>query len=49
MWIKKPSGGDAIGAVAKVYGELMYGESDLTLAQREMIAVTVSTLNDCEY
>jgi len=49
MWITKPSGGAAIGAIAKVYNELMYGESDLTSAQREMIAITVSTLNGCEY
>lgn len=31
------------------YATLMRGKSDLTRAQREMIAVTVSALNQCVY
>lgn len=31
------------------YDELLRGESGLTKAQREMIAVVVSTANDCHY
>ncbi len=31
------------------YDELLRGESGLTKAQREMIAVAVSTANDCHY
>jgi uncharacterized peroxidase-related enzyme len=31
------------------YEELMKGESGLTKAEREMIAVVVSVVNDCEY
>jgi uncharacterized peroxidase-related enzyme len=31
------------------YDELLRGESGLTKAQREMIAVVVSTVNDCHY
>jgi alkylhydroperoxidase family enzyme len=34
---------------SKLYKTLMKGESDLTRAQREMIAVVVSTLNRCHY
>ena len=32
-----------------LYKTLMYGESPLTRAQREMIAVVVSAINRCEY
>ncbi len=32
-----------------LYRELMYGHSDLTRAEREMIAVAVSAVNDCHY
>lgn len=39
----------ALRALMTFYNGLMHGDCDLTLAQREMIAVTVSVLNDCEY
>lgn len=32
-----------------LYKTLMYGESPLSRAQREMIAVVVSAINRCEY
>ncbi len=32
-----------------LYKTLMYGESPLTRAQREMIGVVVSAINRCEY
>ncbi len=32
-----------------LYRELMYGPGPLSRIQREMIAVTVSGLNDCHY
>ncbi|WP_420634222.1 hypothetical protein [Candidatus Palauibacter sp.] len=32
-----------------LYRELMYGAGPLSRTQREMIAVTVSGLNDCHY
>ena len=32
-----------------LYRELMYGQGPLSRIQREMIAVTVSGLNDCHY
>ncbi len=32
-----------------LYRELMYGQGPLTRIQREMIAVTVSGLNECHY
>jgi uncharacterized peroxidase-related enzyme len=32
-----------------LYKHLMYGPSDLTRAEREMIAVVVSRVNDCHY
>ncbi len=32
-----------------IYEEMMHGENNLTKAQREMIGVLVSTLNQCEY
>ena len=31
------------------YKTLMYGTSDLSRAEREMIAVVVSRVNDCHY
>ncbi len=31
------------------YQGVMHGDCDITLAQREMIAVTVSVLNECHY
>ncbi|MCP4360725.1 MAG: peroxidase [Chloroflexi bacterium] len=39
----------ALRALMIFYNGLMHGDCDLTLAQREMIAVTVSVLNECEY
>lgn len=32
-----------------LYRELMFGRSELTRAEREMIAVTVSVANSCHY
>ena len=39
----------ALRALMTFYNGLMHGDCDLTLAQREMIAVTVSVLNHCHY
>ena len=39
----------ALRALMTFYNGLMHGDCDLTLAQREMIAVTVSVLNECKY
>ena len=39
----------ALRALMTFYKGLMHGDCDLTLAQREMIAVTVSVINECEY
>ena len=39
----------ALRALQKFYAGVMHGDCDLTLARREMIAVTVSTLNGCHY
>jgi uncharacterized peroxidase-related enzyme len=39
----------ALRALMTFYKGLMHGDCDLTLAQREMIAVTVSVLNKCVY
>lgn len=36
-------------ASTRLYIEVMYGESSLTRAQREMLATVVSTANDCFY
>lgn len=33
----------------ELYRALMFGQSPLKRAEREMIAVTVSTLNECHY
>jgi uncharacterized peroxidase-related enzyme len=33
----------------ELYKHLMYGPSDLSRAEREMIAVVVSRVNDCHY
>ena len=33
----------------KLYSTLMRGKSELTRAQREMIAVVVSSINECHY
>lgn len=39
----------ALRALMTFYNGLMHGDCDLTLRQREMIAVTVSVINECEY
>ena len=39
----------ALRALMTFYNGVMHGECDLTLKQREMIAVTVSVLNACHY
>ncbi len=39
----------ALRSLMLFYKGLMHGDCDLTLTQREMIAVTVSVLNECEY
>jgi uncharacterized peroxidase-related enzyme len=33
----------------ELYGAIMFGESPLSRAEREMIAVVVSKANDCHY
>jgi len=33
----------------RMYGQVMFGESPLSRAQREMIAVVTSQANDCHY
>lgn len=32
-----------------LYSDVMFGESDLTRAEREMLALVVSTTNGCHY
>lgn len=39
----------ALRSVMTFYTGLMHGDCDLTLTQREMIAVTVSVHNECHY
>ena len=39
----------ALGAHLNLYQTLMFGRSQLSRAQREMIAVVVSQINDCHY
>ena len=39
----------ALRALMVFYNGVMHGDCDLTLAQREMIAVTVSVHNQCHY
>lgn len=39
----------ALRALMTFYNGLMHGDCDLSLAQREMIAVTVSVINECAY
>ncbi len=39
----------ALRASMGLYGALMFGESPLSRAQREMLAVVVSRVNDCHY
>ncbi|MCI0424820.1 MAG: carboxymuconolactone decarboxylase family protein [Actinobacteria bacterium] len=33
----------------RLYSSIMYGQSPLTRAQREMLAVVTSTVNECHY
>jgi alkylhydroperoxidase family enzyme len=33
----------------RLYGSIMFGPSPLSRAQREMLAVVTSTVNDCHY
>lgn len=40
---------DVLKAHLSLYKTVMFGESSLTRAQREMIAVVVSTTNSCDY
>ena len=39
----------ALRALMTFYRGVMHGDCDLSLRQREMIAVTVSALNGCHY
>jgi uncharacterized peroxidase-related enzyme len=39
----------ALTAHFELYKTLMFGPSDLSRVQREMIAVVVSSLNECHY
>ncbi len=39
----------SLAAHFELYKTLMRGKSDLTRAQREMIAVVVSAINECHY
>jgi len=40
---------DALEAHLNLYETIMFGESGLSRAQREMIAVVVSSTNSCDY
>lgn len=40
---------DALRAFQNMFATLMFGPSELTRAQREMIAVVVSVTNRCHY
>lgn len=40
---------DALRAHQRLYRTIMYGESPLSRAEREAIAVAVSATNDCHY
>ena len=39
----------ALRAGVALYTQLMHGESDLSRAERELLAVVVSQANDCHY
>ena len=39
----------ALRALMTFYNGVMHGEGELTLGQKEMIAVTVSAINECHY
>ena len=40
---------EALQASMRMYLAIMFGESDLSRAQREMLATVVSQMNDCFY
>jgi uncharacterized peroxidase-related enzyme len=40
---------DALKEAMRMYMTIMYGESELTRAQREMLAIVVSKMNHCFY
>lgn len=40
---------EALRAHLSLYRTIMYGESPLTRAEREAMAVAVSAVNDCHY
>jgi uncharacterized peroxidase-related enzyme len=40
---------EALRASMGLYQAIMFGESELTREQRELLAVVVSTANDCYY
>ena len=40
---------EALRALMTFYNGVMHGEGELSLAQREMIAVRVSAINECHY
>ncbi|KAB3530507.1 peroxidase [Alkaliphilus serpentinus] len=40
---------EVMEAHLNLYENIMFGDSDLSRAQREMIAVVVSSSNSCEY
>jgi len=39
----------ALRSMMTFYNGVMHGDGELTLGQREMIALTVSALNECQY
>lgn len=41
--------GEVMRDSMRMYGATMFGESPLTRAQREMIAVVTSQINECAY
>jgi uncharacterized peroxidase-related enzyme len=40
---------EPLRASMRLYRAIMFGESELTREQRELLAVVVSTANDCHY
>ncbi len=41
--------GESLRQSMRLYGEVMFGDSQLSRAQREMIAVVTSQTNECHY
>ncbi len=41
--------GESLRQSMRMYGQVMFGDSPLSRAQREMIAVVTSQANDCHY